>query len=72
MQCPQKMLVYLSKHELPASDIEVLSTGYDLTLLYYLIYVDDNRLLLLSRVTWIAIIHVPVPHLASLFKDMHW
>lgn len=33
------------------SDIEVLSTGYDLTLLYYLIYADDNRLLLLSRVT---------------------
>lgn len=39
------MFVYLSKYELLVLDIEVLLIGYDLIFLYYLIYVDDNRLL---------------------------
>lgn len=41
------MFVYLSKYELFVLDIEVLLIDYDLIFLYYLIYVDDNRLLLL-------------------------
>lgn len=39
------MFVYLSKYELLVLDIEVLLIDYDLIFLYYLIYVDDNRLL---------------------------
>lgn len=39
------MFVYLSKYELFVLDIEVLLIDYDLIFLYYLIYVDDNRLL---------------------------
>lgn len=44
MQCLQKMLLRLCMLEFLASDLVVLSTDYYLTLLYDLIYVDDNRL----------------------------
>lgn len=30
------------------SDIEVLSTGHDLTLLYYLIYADDKTIIIVT------------------------